>query len=246
MKERPVLFSAPMVRALLDGRKTQTRRIVKPQPSVGIAEIEEMPATDPHLGCVVSGHSGMWEDVHSCDERWTCPFGVPGDRLWVREEHTVLGHGSVGPTLNVRYDVDKVESHVDVTAREYGLFRERKSKLGSGVRGRFMYRSLSRITLEITAVRVERLNSVSYDDALAEGLEPVGDVIPDHVVFWRNYQYQNANPRRGVTIEDRFHRVKGYSDPLASYRSLWDKINGDGSWALNPWVWVIEFRRVMP
>jgi hypothetical protein len=219
VKERPINFSASMVKALLAGTKTQTRRIMRPQPIPEISEIEEVPATDPYLGCVVSGHSGIWEDVHSCDLRWKCPFGMPGDRLWVREDHhiTLIDQRAV----SVRYMADdEFTREITIGPREFEMFQGRKRPLAT-TRGRFMWRCLSRITLEIVSVRVERLNAITEADAKAEG-------VFEGINHWRATE-------DGEDV---------YSFAYGAYSGLWETINGGGSWALNPWVFVIDFRRV--
>lgn len=225
MKERPILFSAPMVRAILDGRKTQTRRIVKPQPPHGCSEIEEQPDTDPYIGCMVSGHSGVWEDVHSMDYRVRCPYGKPGDRLWVKETWSAaIGWDATRPIdicerSPILYAADLSERFKDAwdecEPRTYG--RRRPSI--------FMRRWMSRITLEIVSVRVERLQDISEADAIREGIKPVSFGLTDKGYEWD----QNED---------------GTTTAKESYRALWESINGPGSWAANPWVWVIEFRRV--
>jgi len=193
MKERPILFSALMVRALRAGLKSQTRRAVKGD----FENFEE-------------GWSLNGGDPRPTRESWS-PYGQPGDRLWVQEEHAVTGNGAAGPDLTVRYAVDGLERSCEVTSREYELFRARKFPFAP-TRGRFMYRSLSRITLEILEVRVERLQAITRGDAMAEGCP--------------------------------FPNLRGGDDPRQWYRELWEKLNGPGSWDLNPWVWVVEFKRV--
>ena len=231
MKERPILFSAAMVRALLAGTKTQTRRALNPQPIPEISEIEEMPATEPQFGYVVAGHSGVWEDVHSCDLRWRCPFGVPGDRLWVREEHYRYGHWEpvlgvltaggrqkwrfVADTPEVRYNDNAPEGYRKAMHRETPDFRIWHKRLA-----RFMPRAASRITLEVTGVSVERLHDIIEADAVAEGVD---STMP---FLWHADEWQNRTP--GV----------------ARFAGLWDRVNRPGAWAENPWVWAVSFRVV--
>jgi hypothetical protein len=231
MKTRPILFSAPMVRAILDGRKTQTRRIVKPQFSADVTEINERPALDPILKCVVSGHSGEWQDGHSLDEVRRCPYGQPGDRLSVKEhawmfcEKVPNGTTKTGRAkwryvplraAPILYCADHSEKptvgvvHPD-TANSWGW----RKKLG-----RFLPGWASRITLEITKVRVEKLNDISEADAIAEGFEPE-DAYDDGDHF-------------------------GVVSAKESYRTLWESLNGPGSWEANPWVWVVTFKKIEP
>lgn len=202
MKERPILFSAPMVRALLAGTKTQTRRIVK------LAEFGPTTA---------SGDGWDW-DFRDRRARWNSyttkqlveskhnPYGAPGDRLWVREAFThITGNG-----IRVHYRADGEPTDRDgrVLPTEPGLPRWRPSI--------FMRRSESRITLEVTGVRVERLQSINAIDAIREG------VVHDARDTWDG----------NVTY------------PLVRFRSLWEQINGPKSWDANPWVWVVEFKRI--
>ena len=195
-KERPILFSGPMVRAILDGRKTMTRRIVKPQPHAGVRQSPFVP-------------SGL-EDGHGKELR--CPCGQPGDRLWVRETWAAP---HAYDHLPPRMISQEARIHYTATEERGGLLW--RSSI-------HMPRWVSRITLEITAVRVERLQDISEADALAEGIyKPLGSQ------FWHTNPSANILP--GET-------------PQWAYRNLWETINGPGSWDANPWVWVIEFKRI--
>jgi len=214
VKERPILFSAPMVRAVLDGRKTQTRRLVKPQPDHHWQSLPgyrlDMPASD-----LVNGST--WR---------ICPYGVVGDRLWVRETWGLLSYtdetewhrGSLKGLRDQR-------TFWDVAYRaEYGLgqmYREPDRDTGRWRPSIYMPCWASRLTLEITGVRVERLNDIGEADAIAEGIEREGG-------GWRNY-LDTSTP---------------HLTPQASFATLWESINGGNSWAANPWVWVVQFRRV--
>ena len=184
MKESPILFSAPMVRALLAGTKTQTRRIVKAR------DLEWMDV-----------HQGLREP----DNAERCPYGQPGDRLWVREAwRAELTWNTTKPSGIP--DEAALWYEADDQPRNNGRGTKFKGKLRSSIH---IPRAASRITLEITGVRVERLQDISEADAIAEGV---------------------------------------YTDPACpaydAYAQLWDEINGLGSWEANPWVWVIEFKRV--
>lgn len=188
-KERPILFSAPIVRAILAGEKTQTRRIVKPVRGFEHNDILKygMPcAADPWA---VWWHSSVTDRVGCLQE---CPYGVPGERLWVRE---AWKQGE----SRVWYRAD---GHMDVKGWPWKP-------------GIHMFRHDSRITLEITGIRVERLQEISEADAEAEGI--TGD---DALIGQINNPFRTA------------------------FADLWESIHGDGSWAVNPWLWVIEFRRL--
>ena len=224
VKERPMLFSAPMVRALLDGSKTQTRRSVEDLPDWDITEIpsdaadtgKRMPnGPSPSGRGMAAGH---WR---------LCPYGKPGDRLWVRETFQ-------GPLFDAermdefRRDSSKFETpEFCVFAADGGgppEFQDADDNLFCRWRPSIhMPRWASRIQLEIVAVRVERLNACSDVDAVAEGI--------------------GLNPS---AIGMKLTNPPGESMAIAMYRALWDSINGAGSWATNPWVWVVEFKRVTP
>jgi hypothetical protein len=151
MKERPILFSGEMVRAILDGRKTQTRRIMKPQPDLSMLHVEEE----------MQNGQGGWEGLAGD----ACPHGQPGDRLWVRETFAQVGTPG---TLSgyVRYKADE-----KAALGAYGCQKWRPSI--------FMPRRASRIILEITDVRVERVQGISNADALAEGINrPIDNRYP--------------------------------------------------------------------
>lgn len=205
MKERPMLFSAPMVRAILDGSKTQTRRIVKPQPVMpGYVQ-----SFLPHG--LDYGRVGFFDD----DREWQCPFGQPGDQLWVRETWS-KAHSVASSDLFYRADGDYQ------SGKQYPLhYVEREGRWRPSIH---MPRWASRIQLEITGVRVERLQDISEADARAEGCSSGG---------W-SPSYSDPDNSGG-------HESWSAAD---SFADLWESINGPESWDANPWVWVIEFRRL--
>lgn len=234
MKERPILFSSPMVRAILDGRKTQTRRVVKPQP---------VPHESADPGDVV-WFGGKMQKVRESRGRnkramgllnahdWN-PYGKPGDRLWVKENYrlgnqwddTPAGMVFASPKPDVWYEADG--------ARQNGLDRTHLGRLRPSIH---MPRKISRLTLEITGVRVKRLQSISEADAIAEGVDVLsGTDVPG----WNKHARYAAPLSRPVL-------ARGDWLPSARYafEDLWESINGPGSWAANPWAWVIEFRRI--
>ena len=212
MKERPILFSASMIRALLNGTKTQTRRVVKPQFAADALPVE-MPAIDPAWGWVIPGHSGVWwcDAAANPDDLRRCPYGQPGDRLWVRESwraplaYELTPPRDIQPGTPIAFQADGAGTlpHINV------------GKLRPGM---FMPRWASRILLEITDVRVERLQDINEADAVAEGS-----------FTWAGEQ---DTPVRDL-IEARL-----------VYRQLWEQINGTGSWDAIPWVWAVSFRRL--
>lgn len=202
MKERPILFSGPMVRAILEGRKTQTRRIINPQPPEHIDRLHgnALRKRFPYQLEDDSGNpcgKGFQDDNH---QFWR-PVGLAGDRLWVKE--TFSAAGVFGEDGRKFYRADYVDG-----------------KHPSGLHWKpsiFCTRKASRITLEIVNVRVERLQDISEQDAAAEGCKCPG-CMGDN--------------------------LSGCPDCKDDYRLLWNRINGPSSWDKNPWVWVIEFKRV--
>lgn len=220
MKERPILFSAPMVRVLLEGRKTQTRRVVKPQPPSG----HNFAGFTTHSTCSADEGKAVWAAgsgplMHEA-HRVRCPYGQPGDRLWVREAWRLCREADgVKPrdtdaAYRCWYEAD--------APHQPGFGRLRP--------GMFMPRWASRITLEITEVRVQRVQEISEEGAIAEGIER------DDEGRWTDYQ----NLGFGGYFD---HPIQG---ARFSFASLWDSINAKRGfgWDANPWVWCLSFRRV--
>lgn len=201
MKERPIIFSAPMVRAILAETKTQTRRVVKiTHKTPGLAACLE--PFDP-------------AEARPKVAAELCRYGVPGDRLWVRETWAA-------------YDQQSINDR----EREGIFYRANDAKVydsdGAWRSSMFMPRWASRITLEVTGIRVQRLQDISEADAIAEGIEQV-DKADDGKPLWRLYGREPWN-----TVSAR-----------TSYQSLWDSINAKRApWSSNSWVWVIAFRRI--
>ena len=200
VRERPILFSDRLVRAILDGRKTQTRRVVK---GVG------------NDNCLPMG-PGLKTHVLDAPERGLCPYGGPGDRLYVREAwHSV--HDYREEWVRRQHLDPSLPSMIDYRATHRGDLKWRPSI--------HMPKWASRITLEVTGVRVERLQEITEEDAEAEG-------VPG---FCCNPTQWSPCGCGGSTARDQF-------------RELWDEYNAPRgySWDANPWLWVIEFRRVAP
>lgn len=216
MKERPILFSGAMVRALLAGTKTQTRRVVKMKPH---QQIEERGDGTPW--------PWMYDSERDADAWLTCPYGQPGDRLWVREawQHSNHPYGPYDEDCMVFYRADFLDDvhGPDGEKSPEGHYRTWRPSI-------HMPRTASRIVLEIKSVRVERLHDISEADAIAEGIERADDFFDCRC--WRAYDEPKGSD---VVFPD---------DPIGSYASLWMSINGPGSWDANPWVWALEFRRL--
>ena len=199
MKETGLMFKAPLVRALLDGRKTQTRRIAKP-------------ARHPDLGNVYSPGALVLEHEPQHVINRACPYGQPGDRIYVRE--TFSQHPEWWQ-LAFRADGDEFED-------ADGWLWEPKWRPSSQ-----MPKELARIWLEVTGVRVERLQDISEKDAIAEGIERTEDFFG--CPCWRDYS-EPEGPDASVCPDD----------PIGSFQTLWESTGGD--WNANPSVWVIDFK----
>lgn len=193
MKEIPILLSTPMVHAIMDGRKTMTRRIVK-----GIA----LDWLKPDM---------FTPEFVASPENGLCPYGQPGDLLWVRESF----YEPLFEKLNGKY--------------YYKADLEKQSWDFKWKPSIHMPKAAARIWLRVTDVRVERLQDISEDDAIAEGIEHLRAGAFGKV--WRNYGPIDAD-------------VPYYFNPKHSFQSLWESINGPESWNKNPWVWVVSFEVV--
>lgn len=200
MKEHPIIFSTDMVKAILDGRKTQTRRVIKTQPSPN-AKIFSRGLT---LSKTWQEYDGYYEDAPP--RLFDCPYGQVGDRLWVREKYAFCAVDD-RTSRALYFDCN----YTDIIADKYD-----KTKLGWHP-SIHMPRWASRITLEITGIRVERLQEITPDDIKAEGID---------VTYTGTKQWSVGMP---------------YSDMA----KLWDSLNAKRGygWEVNPWVWVIEFKK---
>lgn len=218
MKERPILFSGPMVRAILEGRKTVTRRVAKFRPREAGYNLGFSGLTAGYYctGSMKSGFvlrsrggpNGCWNDrtwpVH-------CPYGLPGDRLWVREAWARI-------------------SVAQAPGEEWTVYRECDNRTDFGGPWKpsiHMRRCDSRIMLEVTDVRVERLWRITDEQAVAEGVDR-----PENI--------------RDVDVWDGAERelFNAMNQPRDRFKRLWADINGAESWDANPWVWVVAFKRV--
>lgn len=208
MTERPILFNGPMVRAIIEGQKTVTRRVVK--------------------GAAAKWLIDFTPEFVADRKNDLCPFGQPGDRLWVRESFADLrGTGiehrpdPAGPLSRYAFAADSPPgSASDEARKDFGV------KWKPSIH---MPRIACRILLEITAVRVERLQDISEEQAEAEG---TAGCVP---------YCQSPYDSDGAPACDCMNLT--YKE---SFQALWHSINGAKSWDANPWVWVVEFRRVAP
>lgn len=194
MNTKPILFSTPMVQAILNGTKVQTRRVVKPQPET----------------------SFTWSRHKECESEvdYLCPYGEVGDVLWVREtfvKYPVVGKN--GQDFEFEYKAD-----------------------GTPIKFRWkpaihMLKQACRLFLKIKDIRVERLQDISEEDAISEG------VLKDVKLPVENFQTR-------LLYRDYKGDTSGCADARSSFMTLWKSINGEQSWNENPWVWVIEFERI--
>jgi hypothetical protein len=245
-KERPILFSGPMVRAIQDGRKTQTRRVMKHQPETVCGKPER-----PDAGWW--NEKGQFWMKRSTVANFECPYGKPGDRLWVRETFYQFGHWESVPGVKTKTGRMKWRfvAHDDFVLYdapdEFRKGRHHKDPATPAWHkrlGRFMPRWASRITLEITGVRVERVQDITETDAIAEGLTEY---------FWNSeaaaLPHLAAEIKAGTrywqhVIPKRSRQGSVWNKANLAFRELWNDINGPDSWDANPWVWVVEFKRL--
>ncbi|WP_430233915.1 hypothetical protein [Nitrosomonas communis] len=222
IKERPILFSAPMVRAILDGRKTQTRRIVHPRFTDYIKWLhdEDSPVRITYDQWTNEEGKQMRSEwmlyTSEYPEEGVIPirqlFGAPGDRLWVRENSIITPkhwNDGLGCNCKDKEGLPRIVQYL-ATDPDREVVKDYKLKVTPSIH---MPRWASRINLEIINISVERLQDISEEDAIAEGCV--------NSINLRGGRFANEN-----------------------YAWLWDEINGKGSWDLNPWVWKIEFKRV--
>jgi hypothetical protein len=242
LRERPILFSAPMVRALLAGTKTQTRRVIAKQPppecgityQLGNESWIQREKRSPIRRTWEAWHGALFE---SRPERYLCgafeakcPFGMPGDRLWVRETHAQLavGEGLDTPVPQcVAYRATcEADGGLDYVNGRGEIMRLTVTKWTPAI---YMPRWASRITLEITDIRSQRVQDISAEDSLAEGVPRASECGCE--TCRRSAQMCPADA----------------SEQVMAYAALWEHINGKRpgcGWDANPWVWCVSFRRV--
>jgi hypothetical protein len=210
VKVRPILFKGSMVRAIIDGRKTQTRRVVKPQP-------EKAPLSPEEPGFLWISDDGRFAQP--------CPYGKLCDQLWVREKFQWLWATDERPRSKDSPEGWKISYPATDGIQEYhdpseGILQRCAPSI-------HMPRWASRLTLAITGLRTQKLQDISEEDAIREGVERVGFAPDGKTPYYRNYTGEGA-----------------WASARCSYLTLWESINGGGSWDKNPWVWVITFNRL--
>lgn len=231
MRERPILFSGPMVRAILAGTKTQTRRVSLIDDFETNSHADGMTTWRVNFSKAVKGVLGSYSGTH-CSEAEAqriiasqfCPYGSVGERLWVRETHAIVPRTAYRCSDGVQQVLRPDDDH------DAAIFREGWERSAGGIRWRpsiHMPRWASRIRLEITDVRVQRLQEISEDDCAAEGVLEIDGQLPNEAI------YEMARRQRTT-----------FEDLRPSFGALWESINGAGCWDANPWVWAISFQRV--
>ena len=214
--EKPILFNSEMVCAILDNRKTQTRRVIKPQPIC--------PQLEQH---------GFYDVTRG--ELLCCPYAENvGDLLWVREAHAIVPRTAYAASRDD--DGQPLPHRVSPDGADWAIYREGWDRC-KPCRWRpsiHMPRWASRLTLEVTGVRVERVQSISHEDALAEGVVAF-TVSPGTAPASYPITFYSPGP----------HDEGGYPQAREAFENLWDSINAKRGygWDVNPWVWVVEFGR---
>ena len=234
MNTKPIIFSAPMIRALLAGTKKQTRRVMKPQPySNGfhfdgydiLCHCDELPPS----AMLLTVGKGRNRYTTSNYEGWesSCPYGDPGDLLWVKETWRPRHALSIWDLI-VTYAADGSERRILDGAFPEDDWTMPKAAARGNVSPLFMPRRASRLTLQLTDVRVQRLQDISEAYACAEGLRVFNE---DDAILYYSALATEAEWPTGWHL-----------NPVDAFRELWQSINGPESWDVNPWVWALSFR----
>jgi hypothetical protein len=218
----PILFQPEMVQAILEGQKTQTRRAIKGLSLDFYANVEKF-----CKGEAVNASELTHDDMAMDELLDKCPYGKIGDLLWVRETCQILGQWVKNGLTDTGKQRWTFVIHPSEQVRYFGSFEpspKDRTELGFYTRPAIHCPSwTSRITLEITDIRAERMQSISGFDAMAEGIAIKGEE-----------KYENYTHGGWV------------SSPISSYFTLWDKINGSDAHKINPWVWAVTFKRIKP
>jgi len=229
MKEHPIIFSGEMVRAILARRKTQTRRVVK------------IPLANDVTRFVHDKEGNWW--VCNSDGKGAigkCPYGVPGDHLWVRETFKSASYDDYGRGASERVPFYRADEWTE--ERWLGWQRANGKCPPKGMPWKpsiYMPRWASRITLEIASIRVEQVQDIDYDNAKEEGIVVTGNVD----TTWKEAKASGVVKR---VYFDSLHRRCIVFGALAQFTNLWDSINAKRGygWDVNPWVWVVKFKMI--
>lgn len=223
MKQRPVLFSAAMVRAMLraESPKTQTRRIIKGAPE-GACDVERQIAAPSCIDLAPGTPFWRFGLVDGMSRGYVCPHGAPGDQLWVRETFCVGYEHEPGQFTAIPFSGCEAHRRAFYRATDDDAPDEPKRPWKPSI---CMPRWASRITLELSDIRVERLQSISCEDAKAEGVHFDG-------TWWRG----GKHPETGYE--------QCWATPRRAYQAAWETINGKGSWDANPFIWALTFTRI--
>lgn len=210
---RPILFSTPMVQAILDGRKTQTRREIKYKKNI----------KNPKIGFTAFTEKGSFSvrGVHENGQYGESFFKMPickGDILWVRETFAFAP-----------LDLESKKNWPELSDYIYKATTLNSTTL-KWKPSIFMPKEACRIFLEVTNVRVERLQDISEEDAIVEGITEYA------YGYWHNYESSFCGGRPKTSVD--------YKNPIESFKTLWQSINGKESWKANPWVWVYDFKKI--
>lgn len=245
--EKPILFSAPMVQAILRGAKSQTRRVVAASDHPALHHWTYKNSVDGFMGIPQAVTPAVAQQYVTTFPLWRrCPYGAPGHNLWVRETWM--------PDFPQNAEWPDVEFY-GCGMRDFHLVPEKYknpahciyratwdgSELVGWKPSIHMHRWASRITLPITKIRIERLHDISAADAIAEGIEPM--LCGGEIVGWLDYMHQGPGTGYFAHTKRVGHPPETDEDaPRQSYFSLWRAINGEASFNANPWVWVVEFQ----
>lgn len=228
VKERPILFSTPMIKAILEGRKTVTRRVIKPHPVPCNHEgyVEAVWKNDPTKWKAFDDHPDRWycsycgNGVDYGGNGMKCPYGKPGDVLWVRETWSKIHYEGVDENLTYIFKADWTGDAVK------GIWKP----------SIHMPRAACRLRLEIVSITVERLQDITEEDAIREGI-----LFYDDSILGRRFKDYEADASAYGHPD---HDYPTLSTARESFFTLWQSINGPESWNANPWVWRIEFKRI--
>jgi hypothetical protein len=252
VKERPILFKGEMVRAILEDRKNQTRRVIKHQPPEGLQFFGWMSSCSPKS----DEGKAFWSDklpLSKMEFRERFPFGYKGHRLWVKETWKSSYIGDLadrGATFEITYQANNLKTNFSLSEDQCWKYRKILNKSDVWHPSIFMPRWASRILLEITNVRVERVQDISEEDAIAEGFSKNLEPLFESAIEWYRQLWNSINAKPKPVYKN--NKVLGLFKIIDHYESFpWDDIHETREyrgkpWIIigNPWVWVIEFKKI--